>query len=41
MVIYPDLGGYTSVEEVWCGESDFLVMKMLGGMVSCGLKSLV
>ena len=41
MGIYPDIGGCTSVAEVWCGESYFLVLEMLGGMVSCGLNSLV
>ena len=41
MVIYSDLVGYISVEEVWCGESYFLVLEMLGVMVSCVLKSIV
>ena len=41
MGIYPDLGGYNSVAEVWCGESDFIVMEMLGGMFYCVLKSLL
>ena len=41
MGIYPDIGGFNSVAEVWCGGSYFLVMEMLGGMVSCGFSSLV
>ena len=41
MVTYPDISGYTSVAEVWCWESDFLVLDMLGGVVSCGLKILM
>ena len=39
--MYPDISEYTSVPEVWCGESDFIVLDMLGGMVSFGFKSLV
>ena len=41
MGIYPDISGCTSVAEVWCWESYFLVLEILGGVVSCGLKSLV
>ena len=41
MVIYPDIGGYTSVAEVWFRESYFLVMYMLVCVVSCGLNSIV
>ena len=32
MVIYLDISGYTLVLEVWCGESDFLALDMLGGI---------
>ena len=41
MVVYPDIGVYTSLSEIWCGESDFLVLDMFGGMVSFVLKSIV
>ena len=41
MGIYPDLGGYTSVAEVWCEVSGFLVLYMLGCVVSCVLRSIV
>ena len=38
MVIYPDIGRYTSVAEVWCKESYFLVLYMLGCVSSCVLE---
>ena len=34
MVIYPDIGGYTSVAEVWCGESYFFCARDVGGYSS-------
>ena len=41
MGMYPDIGGCSSVLEVWYGESYFLVLEMLGGMVYCGFKIIV
>ena len=38
MGIYPDIGGYTSVAEVWCGESYVLVLAMLGGCSYLGIE---